>query len=140
MVTHHLHFAKESDHVVFMHEGEIAAQGTFSELEKMNFGLLNVFKIEASKKSSEGDIKPEVKEEKKKLAGDGLVAKSADKGGKEEPAQVTWGTYKDYLTTTGTWKRFLSIAVLYIVPHLTHDILRKIDRSLGRGTNKIRQK
>lgn len=128
LVTHHLHFARESEHVVLMDEGKIEAQGTFFELEKLNIELLNVFKVQTEAKKS-SDHMTEGEKEKKPNNGSGGAQSSttkpaennpnSGKGLREESAPVTWQTYKDYFTVKGTRNYFLFLASLFIIPHCT---------------------
>jgi len=39
LVTHQIHFLKQCEHIVLMHEGRVAAQGSFDDLTRSGFNL-----------------------------------------------------------------------------------------------------
>jgi len=118
LVTHHLHFAKESDHVVLMHEGRIELQGSFAELERSNNSLLNVFKIESQQKVSEEIEKRKSEhEEMKRKKSEKALNKGQEKATKEEAVEVSWSTYKRYISVKGQWSKFWQLLILFCVPH-----------------------
>jgi len=119
LVTHHLYFARESDHVILMDEGQVAAQGKFEELEKLDISLLNVLKIEEKRRMSEhsrGASEKETEETIKKEKD--ASPKEKEKTTKEEFADISWGTYKKYLQATGTTKTFLMLPMIFIASHI----------------------
>jgi len=59
LVTHHLNYAKESDKVVVLEDGEILAQGTFVSLLSKKVDLLKIFEEEAKEKEGEEKKKAE---------------------------------------------------------------------------------
>ena len=117
LVTHHLHFAKESDHVVLMNEGKVEIQGTFAELERSNNSLLNVFKIESQQKASE-EIEKRQSEHEKRKKSEKIMNKGEEKATKEEAVEVSWSTYKKYIGIKGTWKKFFQLVFLFCCPHI----------------------
>ena len=113
LVTHHLHFAKESDFVVLMNEGRVEAQGTYSQLEKLNISLLNtVFKTEGEEEDEE-----ENKEEIKQIGKNSIAVIKEDEI-KEELTQTSWQTYKNYLEASGTLTRFALLVGLFVISHI----------------------
>jgi len=62
LVTHHLNYARESDKVVVLQEGEILAQGTFSNLLSKKVDLLKIFEDE----EEEGEEEKKVESNKKR--------------------------------------------------------------------------
>jgi len=125
-VTHHLHFAKESDHVVLMDEGRVEVQGSFAELERSNNSLLSVFKIESQKKASEEIEKRVSEHEVRKKSEKILLNKGQEKAAKEEAAQVTWTTYKRYFTVKGDTKKFIHLSLLFVSPHVITVLFTRI--------------
>ena len=118
LVTHHLYFAKESDHVLLMDEGQIAAEGQFEELEKLNISLLNVLKVEEEKRrmsEHRGSSEAETQETEKK---EKTVTHQKEKTTKEEFADISWGTYRKYLQATGTTKTFVMLIAIFIASHV----------------------
>ena len=116
LVTHHLHFAKESDYVLFMDEGRVEAQGLFSELEKMNIGLLNVFRMDEGHEKKDETTSNKPKKEKKNDQDD-VVSKRKERGNREDATQVTWQTYKDYLNVKGSREILTKLIALFLVSH-----------------------
>jgi len=114
LVTHHLHFARDSDHVVLMNEGRVEAEGSFKELERMNIGLLNVFKFEEERRMSMNTSQQ--KEEEEKMDGDKTASKTQEKASKEEAAQVSWETYKNYFKFKGSTATFIILVLLFLIP------------------------
>lgn len=119
LVTHHLHFAKESQHVVLMDEGKIAAQGTFEYLESLNISLLNIFKSDNPKKmsvdSNQSDTNDEEEEEKKVVW---QVAKVGEKAQAEQSTQTSWITYREYLKSGGSLKTLILMICLFVSSHV----------------------
>ena len=116
LVTHHLHFAKESDHVILLNKGQVEAEGSFSELEKLNISLLNVFKIGNNKKTSDASLKNGV-DSHIKTDENKLISCSQEEAIKEKSVEVTWSTYKNYLQVHGSWSIFLSLILLFLTSH-----------------------
>ena len=122
LVTHHINFAKESDHVILMSDGKVEAQGTFAELEQLNLNLLTVFKFEDERKdSNENENESETKQKKKSVKEvnvDKALSKKAEKGQREESAEVTWSTYKNYLGRKDSRNEYLFLIFLFLTPHI----------------------
>jgi len=59
LVTHHLNYAKESDKVVVLEDGEISAQGTFGSLLSKKVDLLKIFAEEDEESKDEEKKKAE---------------------------------------------------------------------------------
>ncbi len=117
LVTHHLHFAKESDHVILMNDGKVELEGRFEELERMDVGLLQVFKTENNrKKSSDGLIemvKKECEDVDKEI--EEIMANTAEKQVEEESILASWSTYKNYFKVKGNLKTFIILSSQFLI-------------------------
>jgi len=111
LVTHHLNFAKESDYVIVMNNGEVEAEGRFKDLEKMGIDLLSIFQSDSRKASALSLNDDAEKEEEKKKD---VISKKEAKELKEESVTISWATYKAYCTTIGTWKDAIIGAILFL--------------------------
>jgi len=109
LVTHHLHFARDSDYVIVMNNGSIEAQGTFSELEMGNIELLNVFKGQ----QGEGNKKEEDQDDQTSGEIFNEDVKEGEKVIEEETTSVSWSTYIRYLKTIGTFWDLLQVIFLF---------------------------
>jgi len=118
LVTHHLHFAKESDYVVVMDHGRIQAQGSFSEIEHMDVDLLNIFNQNNSRRNRvASDLSEEEILKKKKMSiynnNKGNEVQNAEENINEDSTSVSWSTYKKYMKVIGTYKELLLLTGLF---------------------------
>ena len=116
LVTHHLHFARESDYIVVMDEGRIEAQGTFSEIEKKNIDLLNIFNV-SSRKSSVVSSDQSIEEGEEENKNKEIVEKEKEEKVTEEVTTVSWETYKKYFTTLESHKKNIIVIVILFITY-----------------------
>jgi len=117
LVTHHLHFAKESDYVVVMNDGKIQAQGSFEQIEGKNVDLLNIFNVAEARKSSvysDSDSSLIVQEGEEKETDKIPTLKQKEEVLAEDATTVSWKTYKDYLSVIGSSKDLIILAFLFL--------------------------
>lgn len=120
LVTHHLTYAKEADHVIAFDEGRIEAEGTFKDLQTMNIDLLNIFtheneeygedeaeKRKTTRRSTTVEVqqKEPAKEEKPKKFGEGTTL-------------VNLQTYRDYLKATGNFRLWYTVVGLFVTAQI----------------------
>ena len=114
LVTHHLNFAKEADHVVLMDNGRVQAQGKFSELEKLDISLLNIFKGQNQNKAGEDTTKNEIEAKVESK----VVQNQKEEVKQDIATEVTWGTYKDYFSVKGSVGIFSVLVSLFMATNI----------------------
>lgn len=125
LVTHHLHYAKEADHIVVMNEGAVEAQGTFSELENLDISLLNIMKVQHDKNPEMDETVHRSSSMESVETRDQTTTEASPKEafGNAEDSQrklsnpVTWSTYKNYLKLSGSWPTLTMLVSLFVVSH-----------------------
>lgn len=115
LVTHHIHFARESDYVVVMDEGRILAQRTFREVEDKDVDLLNIFNIAESRKSSVNSSLDQTMEEEpeEKPNLNQVIKKEKEEETEEDTISVSWSIYKQYMTVIGTYRDLIKVILLF---------------------------
>ena len=117
LVTHHIHFAKESDYIVVLDGGKIQAQGTYAEIERKNVDLLNIFNsIDARKSSIASDTPMSIEKEKETTE---IVDHVREKDVQETATTISFKTYKDYIRVIGTRREL----ILLVIPFLIFQLL-----------------
>lgn len=103
LVTHHLNFAKEADHIVVLEEGRVETQGTFDQVRAEKPELFDYFleKIK-SKKSQEGEEEILTEDDGVKMIAKRNTSKAnlqetAEEFEEEQSTTVSWKTYYRYI-------------------------------------------
>ena len=138
LVTHQIHYMRDVDHVIVMHEGSVVAQGKFSEVESelmKTAGQIHIVSEEKEKKE-EAVKKAEVAAPKKE---EQAVQKTTNKNGKlftneaNEGVKTSMSTYWKYLKFGECRLLFFFTFILFVISEVVYHALLPRLELLRRG-------